>query len=203
MRVTLVHPGRAHPRPVSDGESQATGWLGELESVDQAVYAAVVASSTPRLDVTMARLSVAANYSRLSLGAAAVLAAARGDGGRRAAKLGLASVGLTATVANLVLKPLGSRNRPERSAHALPPDRAVRMPTTSSMPSGHTAAAFAFATAVSSVLPWDGAALHLLAAAVGYSRVHTGVHFPSDVILGALVGTGISHLVVQRLDQSP
>src|SRR6476469_7400838 len=64
----------------------------------------------------MARLSRAADYSRLSLAAAAVLATAGGASGRRAAKAGLASVGVTATIINLVFKPLSSRRRPDRVA---------------------------------------------------------------------------------------
>ncbi len=51
----------------------------------------------------MSRLSRAANYSRLSLASAATLAVAGGSPGRRAAKLGLASVAVTATVVNLAL----------------------------------------------------------------------------------------------------
>ena len=73
------------------------------------------------------------------------------------------------------------------------------MPKSRSWPSGHTAAAFAFASGVSDVLPWEGGVLHLLAAVVGYSRVHTGVHYPSDVIVGALTGTIVSRLVVDKL----
>jgi undecaprenyl-diphosphatase len=147
----------------------------------------------------MARLSVAANYSRLSLASSALLATTRGERGRRASRLGLASVAVTATVVNLAIKPLGRRARPDRVANEIPEARQVRMPKSASWPSGHTAAAFAFATGVSDVLPWDGAGLHLLAAAVGYSRVHTGVHYPGDVILGALIGAAISHVVVDHL----
>jgi undecaprenyl-diphosphatase len=174
-------------------------WLDDLVTVDRAVYAAIAASPTPALDGAMARLSVAANYSRLSLTSAALLALTRGKPGRRAAGRGLASVGVTATVVHVAIKPLGHRARPDRTMHEIPQARQVRMPKSASWPSGHTAAAFAFATGVSDELPWDGAALHLLAAAVGYSRVHTGVHYPSDVILGALIGESISHVVVSRL----
>jgi membrane-associated phospholipid phosphatase len=174
-------------------------WLQDLATVDRAIYAAIAASPTPALDGAMARLSVAANYSRLSLASSALLASTRGERGRRASWLGLASVGATSTVVNVAIKPLGRRARPDRAAHELPEARQVRMPGSASWPSGHTAAAFAFATGVSDVLPWDGAALHLLAAAVGYSRVHTGVHYPGDVILGALIGAVVSHVVVGRL----
>jgi undecaprenyl-diphosphatase len=47
------------------------------------------------------------------------------------------------------------------------------------------------------VLPQDAAALRGLAAVVAYSRVHTGVHFPADVLLGALVGTAVAQAVTR------
>jgi undecaprenyl-diphosphatase len=175
------------------------GLLGEVGRLDRAVYGAIAASRTPRLDRVMSRLSVAANYSRLSLLSAGALALTRGDEGMKAAGLGLASVAVTATVVNLAIKPLGRRQRPDRAAHRVPRVRHVTMPRSTSLPSGHTAAAFAFATGVSDVLPWEGAALQVLATAVGYSRVHTGVHYPSDVIVGALIGTVTSRVVVDRL----
>jgi membrane-associated phospholipid phosphatase len=192
---------RAHP---GDGmlvcAVRTAGLLEEVGTLDRAIYAAVAESHTPRLDRAMARLSVAANYSRLSLASAALLGLTRGETGRKAAGYGLASLAATATVVNVAIKPLGRRERPDRGR--VPRIRQVRMPRSRSLPSGHTAAAFAFATGVGAVLPWEGAALHILATAVGYSRVHTGVHYPGDVIAGGLTGTVISYLVVERLERS-
>ena len=94
--------------------------LGELSDLDQAVYGAIARTPTPELDRVMARISDAANYSRLSLAAAAALAVTRGDKGRHAAALGLASVAVTAAVVNLAIKPLGHRRRPDRSLHSVP-----------------------------------------------------------------------------------
>ena len=69
------------------------------------------------------------------------------------------------------------------------------MPRSRSFPSGHTASAFAFATAVGADLPALSFPLDALAAAVGYSRVHLGVHYPSDVIVGAVLGSAVGTTV--------
>jgi undecaprenyl-diphosphatase len=172
-------------------------WLAEAERIDHAVYHAVADTPTPHLDVAMRRLSNAANYSRLSIASAALLAATGGARGRRAARSGLAAVAATSAFVNLVVKPIGRRRRPERSEEATASERAVQMPGSRSFPSGHTAAAVAFASGVSRVLPAAGAPLHVLAACVGYSRVHTGVHYPGDVVAGAVIGSVIAGLTAK------
>jgi undecaprenyl-diphosphatase len=62
------------------------------------------------------------------------------------------------------------------------------MPASASFPSGHTASAVAFATAVGMVLPTAAVPLGALASAVAYSRIHVGVHYPGDVAAGAVLG---------------
>ncbi|HEY6887608.1 MAG TPA: phosphatase PAP2 family protein, partial [Solirubrobacter sp.] len=101
-------------------------WLEDIERVDVALYAAIAQTPTPALDRAMARLSEGANYSRLSLAAAAALAVTGGRRGRRAAAVGLASVCVTATVVNLGAKPLGRRSRPDRAVERVPVARHVR-----------------------------------------------------------------------------
>jgi membrane-associated phospholipid phosphatase len=177
-------------------------WLDEAERLDIGVYAAIARTSTPAIDRVMSRLSRAADYSRLSLGSAAVLAVAGGRDGRRAVVVGLASVAVTATVANLIAKPLGRRRRPDRLAQEVPLARQVRMPVSSSFPSGHSAAAFAFATGVAHVSPVAAAPLRALAALVAYSRIHTGVHYPGDVIAGSLLGIALAEATARSLDGS-
>ena len=142
----------------------------------------------------MSRLSRAADYSRLSLTAAALLAIAGGRTGRRAAAHGLAAIGVTAAVVNLAVKPVARRRRPDRLAGDVPLARQVKMPSSRSFPSGHSAAAFAFATGVGGVSPAAAVPLRALGAAVAYSRVHTGVHYPGDVLAGALIGTALAQL---------
>ena len=95
---------------------------------------------------------------------------------------------------NVAVKPLARRRRPDRLAGDVPLARHVRMPSSRSFPSGHSAAAFAFATGVGHVSPAAAVPLRALAALVAYSRVHTGVHYPADVLAGALIGTALAQL---------
>ena len=142
----------------------------------------------------MSRLARAADYSRLSLASAALLVLTGGRTGRRAAAQGLASLGVTAAVVNVAVKPLARRRRPDRLTDDVPLARQVQMPSSRSFPSGHSAAAFAFATGVGRVSPAAAVPLRALAALVAYSRVHTGVHYPGDVLAGALIGTALAQL---------
>lgn len=66
-----------------------------------------------------------------------------------------------------------------------------------SMPSGHTSSAFATATSLSMAFPkWYVVVPSFVwASSVGYSRMHLGVHYPSDVLVGALVGSGSAVLM--------
>jgi membrane-associated phospholipid phosphatase len=65
-----------------------------------------------------------------------------------------------------------------------------------SMPSGHTSSAFCTATSLSLLFPkwYVIAPCYLYAATVGYARMYQGVHYPTDVIVGAIVGAGSAWL---------
>lgn len=176
-------------------------WLREAERIDTAIYSAVASTHTPRLDGVMRRLSTAANYSRLSIASSAVMALTGGARGRRAAVFGLACVAATSATVNVVVKPFGRRHRPDREGEEVPVARHVPMPVSRSFPSGHTAAAVAFASGAGHVLPLSSVPLHALAALVAYSRVHTGVHYPGDVLAGAVIGSVVADVTVGLLDQ--
>ena len=195
-------PWRRLGRPVAPAADGGREVARELDTMDRAVYQAIGSVSTPRLDKAMVRLSNAADHSRLWLSCAAIMAALGGGPGRRAALLGVVSVGFSSAVSNLVVKPLWARRRPERPATVIPMDRWVRMPTSQSMPSGHSASAFAFATAVGYALPALSVPLHAAATAVAYSRVHTGVHYPADAIVGSVIGTSAAAVVCRTLNRS-
>src|SRR5580658_496951 len=177
--------------------------LRELAAVDQAIYSAVASTPTPSLDEPLRRLSNAANNSRLWLAIAAGLAVAGGRDGRRAAVRGTLAIGVTSALVNLQVKSLWIRPRPDRAGAGVPEQRDVRMPDSTSFPSGHAASGFAFASAVGRDQPWLGLGLRFLAAAVAYSRVHTGVHYPGDVVAGALIGASTGQAVAGLVDRLP
>jgi undecaprenyl-diphosphatase len=66
-----------------------------------------------------------------------------------------------------------------------------------SFPSGHTSAAFLFATAVVLVFGAVGLGLYVWAALVAFARVVLGVHFPTDTLMGALIGSGMALLAFE------
>ncbi|MDN4643279.1 bifunctional phosphatase PAP2/diacylglycerol kinase family protein [Arthrobacter sp. PsM3] len=134
------------------------------------------------------RLSAAANKGKLWFGIAAGMAFFPGRT-RRAALHGVLAQAVASAVTNVGFKTLLPRARP--LPENLPAFRFVHpQPTSSSMPSGHSASAVAFTLGVGLVRPALGAALAPLAAGVAYSRVHTGAHWPSDVVFGSAIGAG-------------
>ena len=108
---------------------------------------------------------------------------------RKAGASSLCAMLMGLLVTNLTLKPLVSRPRPWVVMENF--TTLVTSSDLNSFPSGHTCAAFAFGVALCAVLPqtWAKAAALIAAALMGFSRLYVGVHFPSDVIVGALVGT--------------
>jgi len=142
-------------------------------------------------DAAFRHLGRTADHSKLWFAIAAGLVSRKGAT-RRAGLRGLAAIGIASFAASFVGKRLFPRRRP--AAELLPvPRRLIRRPKSSSFPSGHSASAAAFATAVAMEHRGAAAAIVPLAAAVGYSRVHTGVHWPTDVLAGTAIGIGAAY----------
>jgi len=157
-----------------------------VDRSDRAVQGWVAALPPTEADQVIKRLTRSANHSLLWFVVAALLASRVGVT-RRAALRGLIAILGASITANGVLKPLLPRRRPPD--RGLPKNRRLRnRPTSSSFPSGHAASAAAFATAVAMESPRAGLVVAPVAAAVAYSRVHSGVHWTSDVVAGAAVG---------------
>jgi len=169
--------------------------LSQLSELDRAIYTAIAVTPTPDLDGPLRRLSLLADNSRLWFGVAAGLAVFGGPAGRRAAARGMLSVGVTSAVVNIGIKSAYRRRRPDRAGAGVPEGRYVEMPASRSFPSGHSASGFAFAGSVGQDLPALALPLRFLAGAVAYSRVHTGVHYPGDAVIGSIIGAGITQAV--------
>ncbi len=144
------------------------------------------------VDVGLRLLTNAANKGVLWYGVAAV-GSLLGRRPRRAAVRGLLSMGAASLTANVLMKPFVRRTRPGLERTVLV-RRISRAPRTSSFPSGHSASAAAFVTGATLEFPPAALVLAPIGAAVGYSRVHVGVHFRSDVIAGLAVGVGLAIL---------
>jgi undecaprenyl-diphosphatase len=177
-------------------------WLSEAKAIDSAVYGVIAAGDTPSLDSAMRRLSRAADHGKLWFAIVAALALLGGPGGRLAARRGLVSLGIASGFANLLAKPLATRRRPARQEAEDLARRHVQMPRSSSFPSGHSASAFAFAVGAGSAQPMLSAPLRTLAMLVGYSRVHTGVHYPADVLAGAFIGVSAAEVATWAAERA-
>lgn len=105
----------------------------------------------------------------------------------------IVAVALAYVVVDVILKPLVCRDRPFDVSNF---DLLIAAPDTWSFPSGHTASAFAGAAAVLIHSRRWGAVAMVYAALVGVSRMYLCVHWPTDVIAGALIGTALAFLAV-------
>lgn len=103
---------------------------------------------------------------------------------------------LVSAFITLASKQIIKRERPYNRYLELDP---VVFENSYSMPSGHTSTAFATATSLSLAYPkWYVIAPSFVwAGSVGYSRMHLGVHYPSDVLIGAFVGSGSAYLTLK------
>lgn len=94
-----------------------------------------------------------------------------------------------------LLKNSLKRNRP---ADALPDFNSFITPSDKfSFPSGHTSGAFLSATVVAILVPVLFWPVYLWACLVGASRILLGVHFPTDTLAGALIGTTVATLSME------
>ncbi|MFH1501946.1 MAG: phosphatase PAP2 family protein [Candidatus Eisenbacteria bacterium] len=118
-----------------------------------------------------------------------------GRHGRIAAVLLIVAVALADQLTCSVLKPLVGRIRP---CNALPPAEVRLLVGASrafSFPSAHAANSFAMATILSWRLPGAAVPAFFVAALVAYSRVYVGVHYPFDVVAGAVLGFAIGKVL--------
>jgi undecaprenyl-diphosphatase len=83
------------------------------------------------------------------------------------------------------------------------PKPLVSVPNSGAFPSGHTSAAFACATVLAWASPRLRVPLFVLAAAIGWSRIYVGVHWPLDVLGGAVLGVLLAKVLLKLLANPP
>ena len=172
-------------------ETEARLVPASVERVDLALFRRAARWHAPILDAILPRLTRAGNKSLLWAAIGLLLNFFGGRFGRRGALRGAFAIAVTSFVTNIPAKLVWRRKRP--AIDEVPQIRRLaRLPTSTSFPSGHSASAFAFATGVALEKPVVGIPLLGVAAAMAYSRVYVGVHYPSDVLGGAIIGAGVA-----------
>ena len=107
---------------------------------------------------------------------------------------------LNVTIANLIIKNLVGRIRPYDMIEGL--ELIIERQWDSSFPSGHTASSFAVAFAFFLKAPKKyGIPALVLAALIGFSRLYVGVHYPSDVLCGMIIGMLSAFIAVKVTDR--
>ena len=147
--------------------------------------------ASPMLDAPMLFFTCIATHAALWLVLAFMMTCSV-----RYRKVGIAVIVVVAAsyvIVDLILKPIVDRPRPFELFDL---QLIVDPPTTSSFPSGHTASSFAAAASIFYYNRRCGIPAFLIASAVGISRVYLCVHWPSDVVIGALVGIVIAYAAI-------
>jgi membrane-associated phospholipid phosphatase len=156
--------------------------LTDLDS--RLLYAMRTRGHGPRTEAAAKALGTIGEYGAVWLAIGVALAIADGD--RREQWLAAGVLGPVAIGLNFAVKLVARRARPV--LEDLPPLGGA--PSSLSFPSAHATSSFACATAMTRIAP-EAAALFALAIAIAACRPYLGMHYPSDVLAGALLGTAV------------
>jgi undecaprenyl-diphosphatase len=165
-----------------------------LQSIDLWLFHALTPWEAPWLDRVMSGISLIGTASTVWIVIA--LVALFQPNNRMAAWRVYLVVLLCYGVVDAALKPAIARPRPISVLAFDPPRDLPPMPRSLSFPSGHTAAAFGSAMALSRIWPSGRVLWWTLAVLMGYSRIYVGHHYPLDVAGGALVGVLVAWWVL-------
>ena len=170
---------------------------GTADAFDDAVFKAVHTIDNPAMNRTMYAVTLLGTHAAIGTAAGlTAIALLRQDRKAEAWTVVVSTGGAMAI--NTLLKNVFQRQRPQELA------RRIRLPRSHSFPSGHSLLSAATYPIVvhhlveRQSLPVQAAA-HTLAGmvilSVGFSRIYFGVHFPSDVLAGAILGTVVGKIV--------
>lgn len=173
--------------------AQAIPDLGDYEI---GVVRTINAAGSPFLDAPMSLFS----HTGFVIAAPLALAVASNPDGFTAPLLVVVSEGLAHGV-NSALKPIFHRARPYASYPDLKTPNGKMEDDPHSLPSGHAAVSFAAATALADTHPNMALPAYGLAALISYSRMYNGLHYPTDLMAGALVGIGVGKFTRWGLEQ--
>ena len=173
--------------------------LRQLVEWDTAARVWLTVHHHPIADVVMVGLSVIGRGGAVWIAITLILVAIDRTRARAAAAV-LAALALAFVMTDLVVKPLIARARPFEGAVAV---RVIdRRPLTYSFPSGHAASAVAAAITLGRIWPRGRLLLWSLATLVALSRIYVGVHYPLDVLGGAVLGIACAW-AARRVDTTP
>ena len=171
--------------------------LGAIGRLDFAAFQWLRAHQSHFLDTVMAGLSDVAQGGALWIALSVLIACVYRSRWPAVVQVVLA-IALAFLITDHVAKPFFNRARPFQSYA----DSRVYgyKPTTPSFPSGHVASAIAGACALARMAPEARGIFWSFAALIAFSRVYLGVHYPGDVLFGALLGLAIGKFVVGGTD---
>jgi PAP2 superfamily. len=166
---------------------------GASARFDAAVEHAVDGVRNPTLDHVFYALSAAADHSKLwhTIAWLRGVATGRTDDARRMSS----ALAIESFVTNVVVKSLVGRVRPQRPEADEPLPYGMRVPITSSFPSGHATAAFTAAVFLSDDDFGPAPLWYGLAGAVAFSRVYVRMHHATDAIAGAALGLALGRVL--------
>ena len=166
-----------------------------LDSIDRSILVWIHESHIPILNQVMPFITDADNWVLPILLLILYLGFFQGKKGKIALCLLIISLSLNDSICAQLLKPFFERVRPSHiSIEGL--NLLVSKGGKWSMPSNHASNMFSLAVILSYFYDRFKIPLFLLAIMIAISRVYVGVHYPGDVIVGALVGYSISWIVI-------